>query len=375
MSLRKLWPALLPLLLLSSACDKKEPAPAAQWLPVRVQPVAPPGDDYGARYSASVTPLTQVNLSFKVNGYVDAIYQIKDSEGKLRPISRGETVTTDTVLAHINDVEYVDQVKAAEASLAAAKASLLKAQQDFKRAKNLYATESMTAPDFDSAQQQYGTAVANVDSARAQLDEARQNLAWCTMKPPLDGVVLNRNIEVGTLVAQDKVAFVVADMTSVKVVFTVPDVMLKNAALGDILSVTTQSQPGKTYSGNVTTISPVADTRTRLFEIEITIPNPQGELKDGMVAALQVPELPAHTVATVSVPVGAVVRSKSDPQAYAVYVIDNQDGKTVARLQDVQLGEVHGNRIVVNDGIDSGQEVIVNGVSTVWDGSVVRVLP
>jgi RND family efflux transporter MFP subunit len=372
--LRKLWPALLPLLLLSTACDKKEPAPAAQWLPVRVQTVTPPGDDDGSRYSASVTPLTQVNLSFKVNGYVDAIYQTKDSEGKLRPVSRGETVTTATVLAHIDDVEYADKVKAAEASLAAAKASLLKAQQDFKRAKNLYTTESMTAPDFDSAQQEYGTAVANVAGARAQLDEARQNLAWCTMKPPLDGVVLNRNIEVGTLVAQDKVAFVVADMTSVKVVFAVPDVMLKNTALGDILSVTTQSQPGKAYSGNVTTVSPVADSRTRIFEIEITIPNPQDELKDGMVAALQVPELPAHTAATVSVPIGAVVRSKSDRQAYAVYVIDTHDGNTVARLQDVQLGEVHGNRIVVNNGIDSGEQVIVGGVSTVWDGSVVRVI-
>jgi len=194
------------------------------------------------------------------------------------------------------------------------------------------------------------------------------------MRAPLNGVVLNRNIEVGTLVAPDKVAFVVADMTSVKVVFAVPDVMLKNTVLGDTLSVTTRSQPGKAYSGSVTTVSPVADSRTRVFEIEITIPNLQGELKDGMVAALQVPELPAHTAASVSVPLGAVVRSKSDPQGYAVYVIARQDDKTVARLQDVQLGEVHGNRIVVKDGIDSGEQVIVDGVSTVWDGSVVRVI-
>ena len=322
----------------------------------------------------SVRPLTQVTLNFKVNGYVDSIYQTLDSEGRLQPVSRGETVTTDTVLAHINDVEYADKVKSAEANLAAAQASLVKAKADFGRAQDLYAKKSMTAPDYDSARQEYGTAVANVEGARAQLSEARQNLAWCTMKPPMDGIILNRNIEIGTLVAPDKVAFVLADMSAVKVVFAVPDVMLTNIALGDMLSVTTQSRPGTTYSGKVTTISPVADSRTRVFEVEITIPNAAGELKDGMVAALQVPELSVHAPDTLSVPIMAVVSRKDDPQAYAVYVVDKQDGGTVARLQDVQLGEVHGDRVVVTEGVDSGDRVIVYGISTVWDGSPVRVI-
>jgi RND family efflux transporter MFP subunit len=371
---RGLLMALLCGCLLSSGCDRREVATAPQWIPVRVQVLGALSDDTGVRYSASVTPNTQLDLKFKASGYIDSIYEIKDTSGKLQPLPRGTTVSVTTELAHIKDDEYRDKVEEARASLAAAEAALVKAKQDFKRAKSLYASESMTAPDFDSAQQEYSTAVANVDGARAQLDEARQNLAYCTLVPPMEGVILNRNIELGDLVNTATVAFVLADMSAVKVVFAVPDVMLKNIKLGDTLDVTTQSQPGKMYSGTVTTISPSADTRTRVFDIEITIANPGGELKDGMVAALKVPELPAHVSTALAVPISAVLRSKKDPQGYALYVVDTQQGKSVARLQDVQLGDVHGNRIAVLGGISSGQQVIVSGVTTVWDGSTVRIV-
>ena len=368
---------LIPLLcgcLLLSACERKAPATEPQWIPVRVQILGALTDDDGVRYSASVTPKTRVDLKFKASGYIDSIYETKDASGKLQPVPRGTAVSVTTELAHIKDDEYRDKVKAAKADLAAADAALVKAKQDFKRARDLYATKSMTAPDYDSAQQEYSTAVANVDGARAQLDEARLNLAYCTLVPPMDGIILSRNIELGALVNSTTVAFVLADMSAVKVVFAVPDVMLKNITLGDTLDVTTQSQPGNVYSGKVSTVSPAADTSTRVFEIEITIPNPQGELKDGMVAALKVPELPAHVSTALAVPISAVLRSKQDPQGYALFVVETENGKTVARLQDVQLGDVHGNRIAVLGGVSSGQQVIVSGVTTAWDGGLVRIV-
>ncbi|MCP4289301.1 MAG: efflux RND transporter periplasmic adaptor subunit [Gammaproteobacteria bacterium] len=360
--------------LLLSACDRKTPATSPQWIPVRVQTLGALTDEDGVRYSASVTPETQLDLKFKASGYIDSIYQTRDANGKLQPVPRGTSVNVTTELAHIKDDEYRDKVKVARANLAAAEASLVKAKQDFKRAKELYASESMTAPDYDSAQQEYSTAVANVDGARAQLDEAQQVLAYCTLVPPMDGVILSRNIELGALVDPATVAFVLADMSAVKVIFAVPDVMLKNITLGDVLNVTTQSHPGTLYSGKVTTISPAADSKTRVFEIEITIPNPQGELKDGMVAALKVPELPAHVSTALAVPISAVVRSKKDPQGYALYVVESEGSKSIAHLQEVQLGDVHGNRIAVLGGVSSGQQVIVSGVTTVWDGGQVRIV-
>lgn len=373
MPIRGLLSALL-ILLLPVGCDRSPKEVAPQWIPVRVQALGALSGDDGVRYSASVTPRTQVDLKFKVNGYVDAIYQVKDAAGNLQPVPSGTFVDQTTELAHLKDTEYRDKVKSATANLAAARASLVKAQKDFRRASDLYATESMTAPDYDAAQLEYSTAVASVDAAKAALDEANLALGYCTLQPPMEGIILKRNIEIGTLVEPTTVAFVLADMSAVKVVFAVPDVMLKNITLGDSLEVTTQSQAGKSYTGKVTTISPVADSQTRVFDIEITIANSAGELKDGMVAALQVPELPAYVSTALAVPITAVVRSKQDPQGYALYVVEQQGDEQVARLKEVQLGDVHGNRIAVLGGVSSGEQVIVSGVSTVWDGARIRIL-
>jgi hypothetical protein len=90
---------LIPLLfgcLLLSACERKAPATAPQWIPVRVQILGALTDDDGVRYSASVTPKTQVDLKFKASGYIDSIYETKDASGKLQPVPRGTAVSVTT---------------------------------------------------------------------------------------------------------------------------------------------------------------------------------------------------------------------------------------------------------------------------------------
>ena len=114
--------------LLLSACDHKAPATAPKWIPVRVETLGSLLDNDGVRYSASVTPKTRVELKFRVNGYIDAIYQTKDSSGNLQPVPRGTRISKTMELAHIKDDEYRDKVKSASANVAAAEAALLKAK-------------------------------------------------------------------------------------------------------------------------------------------------------------------------------------------------------------------------------------------------------
>ena len=256
---------------------------------MRIQEVSTASGIGGIRYSANVIPRAQVDVAFKVNGYVDAIRQLRGADGRLRDLQQGDVVSGGSMLAKVRDTDYVDNVKKSQANLDKANAALEKSSNDFRRATNLQATNSITGPDYDSAKQEYETSKAAVDAALAQLNEAQTSLGYATLTAPMNGTLLQRKIEVGDLVGPGTTGFVLADVSYVKVVFGVPDVMLNRVKPGHRIQISTASVPGKLFTGTVTAVSPSADANTRVSEIEVSVPNAAGELRDGMVASLEVP--------------------------------------------------------------------------------------
>ena len=222
---------------------------------------------------------------------------------------------------------------------------------------------------------QYKEALGSVTATGGQVEEARIALQDTKLKAPTTALVLKRKVEVGDLVNAGTVGFVVANTEKVKVVFGISDLMLKHLKLGDQLAVTTEALRGREFRGLVTAISPSADPKSRVFDVEITIPNPDQNLKVGMIAAVAVATGQAPKTVTV-VPLNAVVRSKTNPEGYALFVVEGQKGGRIARLRDnIELGEVFGNKITVTRGVKVGEPVIVTGATLVADGQRVRIIP
>ncbi len=368
--------AAVVLALLAPGCSREPPAPEPSVTVKVAKPaLAAGGGPAGVRYTANVTPRAQVDLAFKVNGYIVEIRQLRGADGRMRDLQPGDEVGAGMVLAKVRDTDYVDQVKKAQANLAKARAAQEKAQQDFMRASNLYATDSITAPDYDSAKQEIETAQASVAGAKAQLDEAELNLKYVALTAPMNGVILARKIEVGSLVGPGTTAFSLADTSAVKIVFAVPDVMLGKVALGQTLEVTTESIPGRQFAGKVTQISPSADSRTRAFDVEITVPNADAALKNGMVAALGVQAPAAAAGTALSVPLTAIVRPPGKPDGYGLFVVVEEGGRQVARARTVAVAQVTGNSIVVPSGLHETDRVIVVGTLNLKDGDAVRIAP
>jgi RND family efflux transporter MFP subunit len=356
---------------LLGACDRSEPVDIVT--PVKVQAVQAVGEDSGLSYSGQVVPETSLDLAFLADGYVVDIARREGPDGKTRLVQPGDTVSAGEVLARVDDELYRDRVTTAQANLDAALAAYRKAEQDWGRATALQATQSITGPDFDSAQQEYATTQASVAGARAQLDEARSKLKDTVLTSPLSGVINRRSIEIGSLVRPGSVGFVLASTGTVKVVFGIPDIVLGEVAIGTPLDVRVGSFPDRVFPGRVSEIAPAADQRTRIFEVSISVDNPDGLLKQGMVASLNVG---AGDLATdwVSVPMNAIVRGDGDGGAFAVYTVRvNNETATVHRTP-VTTGEVVGNSVVVTSGLAEGQSIVVTGTAQVRDGQVVRVL-
>jgi RND family efflux transporter MFP subunit len=355
------------------ACrDTAQPPPTLT--PVRVQAVAPAEGASALRYAATLQPVTQVNVSFKVGGYVERILQVRGVGGAPRDVQEGDRVARDAVLAVVRQNDYKVQVSSAQSQLASAQAVLDKAQRDYARAEKLYAAQAMTRPDYDSAVESLKTAQANVAAAQEQVASARIPLGDTSLKTPLDAVVLSRKIDVGTFVQPGTVGFVVASDGPVKVVFSVPDDVMRTLRIGQELPVVFSSDVADPVrKGPITSISPAADTQTRVFQIEVTLPNPRGDLQLGMIGTVEVGDKrpPSNHPA---VPLSAVVRVAPGSKDYAVFVVEGADGKEIARLRQVALGGVIGNRIIVESGLRPGERVIVSGAQFVVDGQPVRVL-
>jgi multidrug efflux system membrane fusion protein len=419
---------ILFLLALLVACQSKQIEKPST--PVKVAAVELYTADSGARYSATIIPRTQVELAFKVDGYVDALQKVRDIDGKLRDLQEGDRIVAGAVLARVRQSDYqvkfneaesqasearsaIDASKAqyqealsgiesSKAQLAEAEAAYEKARLDFDRAQNLFASQSLTKANYDAAKAQLAEATARVaaarsqvrmiqaraDSAKSQIEviEARSRGAQAVvqqkmiplqdtaLKAPLNGLVLQKSVERGTLVSPGKTGFVVADTSSVKAVFGVADITVPEMKLGSRLSVETETMPGTEFQGQITSIFPAADPKSRAFNVEVTIPNPKYLLRPGMIVSLRVGSEDARQAQPV-VPLNAVVKSKTDPNGYAVFVVTEQGGRLIARVRDVKLGETYGNTIAVTAGVKEGERVITTGVTLVRDGDPVKVIP
>jgi len=75
------------------------------------------------------------------------------------------------------------------------------------------------------------------------------------------------------------------------------------------------------------------------------------------------------------VPMGSIVRSKNNPDGYAVYVVDDEGGKTVSRSRDVTLGGALNNAIIVTAGLHPGEKVVTSGATLVSDGETIEIVP
>ncbi|MGA7579584.1 MAG: efflux RND transporter periplasmic adaptor subunit [Desulfobaccales bacterium] len=360
--------------LLAAGCGQAEkPAPPPTPVGVRAAETYQGGGE--VRYSANIQPYAQVDLAFKSGGYLTGIFRVRGVDGKLRNVQGGDYVKRGAVLAQVRLSDYQAKLSQAAGLLASSRAALEHAELDLGRAQALYAANSMTKSDYDKAMARYGEAAGSVASNSAQVQEAGIAMEDTALKAPTASLVLKRKVEVGDLVNQGTVGFTLANTEEVKVVFGISDLMLKHLKLGDRLDVTTEALRGRVFRGQVTAISPSADPKSRVFDVEITIPNPEQELKVGMIAAVAVATGQAPANLTV-VPLTAIIRSKTNPEGYALFVVEEQKGRQVARLRDnIKLGEVYGNMIAVTRGVKIGDPVIITGATLVTNGQPVRIIP
>ena len=350
-------------------------------------------------YSAIITPNAQIDLAFRVSGYVVDVRRTKGADGRTRAVEPGAAVTTGLVLARIRAIDYqtvVDRaqgardesgagIDAAEAALAEAHAAFTQAESDFGRIATLWQQESITKPAYDASKARLDIARAKVDAAAAavaaarqraaataaQLREARIALGDTELRAPFDAIVLERRVDVGSLVSPGAAAFTIADLHLVKARFSAPDTALHLFRTGKLLPLSVDAFANERFEGQVLSVAPAADPKTRSFEITVTIDNPSLELRSGMIASIRVADDAADRH-QVRIPIDALVHDPTSGQ-YLVYAVERKDGGiTVATAVPVRPGPLAGNQVSILDGLTAGQQIVSSGANLLRNGDVVK---
>ena len=356
---------------IAGGCQREPALPAKAPIAVRLADVTLYQSTEGLRYSASLIPYAQVDVAFRTTGYITDVKQVKSADGRTRNIGTGDYVTKGTVLAKIRRQDLKNQADESGARVDAAVAQHTQAEQDFNRATALYATQSLTKPDYDQAQARFDSTLAAVNQAKAAERQAQLSLSDSELGAPLSGYILARNLDVGTLASPSSAAFTIADTGAVKATFGVPEDALNLVHLGQPLTLELQNDAAQ-YFGRVTSISPSADARSRVFAIEVTLSNRQNKLKPGMIASVELGG--KRETSQPSVPLSALIPYPGESGQFAVIVAEQQSGQWKAHVRRVTVGTTHGSSVSVT-GVHSGEKVAAIGAQLLKEGDSLSVIP
>jgi membrane fusion protein (multidrug efflux system) len=179
-------------------------------------------------------------------------------------------------------------LQAADAQVAQAKAAHDEAARDLERKKELIAKGSIPRATFDRSQAAFDQTAAALAAAQAQAALLRQQLADAVLRSPVDGIVAEKRTDVGARLGDGGVAFVVLQLSPLRLRFQVPERYLGQIERGDAVVARVDPYPNETFEGTIKTVGGVIDPRTRTMFAEAEFPNRDGRLRPGLFARVEV---------------------------------------------------------------------------------------
>ena len=336
------------LLVVLAGCSEETPPPET------VQPVLvvqPAGTDAAwRRFPGEVRAQHESNLAFQVGGRVVE-----------RLVDTGAQVTKGQVLARLDNKDWALAVNSAQAQVNAAEADFTRAQLERDRYAKLLAKSFVSQSAFDSANNAFRAAQAQLKNARSQLDLQRNQQAYTELVAPADGVIAQRDVEVGQVVAAGQPVFLLAQKGAREVVIQLPEVGIDAYQLGQPARVAVWAYPDRTWSGELRELSPAANPLTRTFKAHISVE--QGdELSLGQSAFVSLPQGP-HPL---TLPLTAV--TAENEQAYVWRI---KPDLTVERV-NVRIGAYGDDSVPVLEGLAPNDWVVRAGTQLMSQGLRVR---
>ena len=325
--------------------------------------------------TGKVNAVTTVIVGAQTSGMIKALYVDFNS-----PVKRGQ------ILAQIDPATFAAKVEQAKANLYLSQANLQKAEatlQDAKRTldrnETLFARNLIARSDLDTARTNMETSQAQVSASKAQVDQARASLrladtdlAYTTIRSPVDGMVISRTVDIGQTVAasfQTPTLFNIAqDLTKMQIETSVDEADIGRAQVGQPVEFTVDAFPSLVFHGKVSEVrnSPTTVQNVVTYTVIVRVHNPEMKLRPGMTANVSI--IIDSKQGVLRIPSAALrfrmpetVGKKDIPgsKGQQVWILEEEKPRKIS----VQAGISDGNYTeVVGGTLRSGQEVIIEAM-------------
>ncbi len=241
--------------------------------------------DIVLRVSATGTlnALTTVQVGTQVSGIIAELYADYNSV-----VKKGD------IIAKLDDTFLKAQVAEAEANLYKANVTLKETERNYKRAKELFTQGFISEAELNQAEANYESAKATVKQMEATIERAKTNLQYATIRAPIDGIVISRNVDRGQTVAaslQAPTLFTIAqDLKQMRLETSIDEADIGKIRENQIATFTVDSFPEERFMGKVSQIrlEPVTVQNVVTYTVIIDVPNPELKLRPGMTANVSI---------------------------------------------------------------------------------------
>ncbi len=284
----------------------------------------------------------------------------------------GASVKKGELLAVIAAPEIDQQLRQAEAARNQAAASRDLARSTAERWQNLREKDAVTQQDLDERLSAYKQSEADLAAADANVSRLRNLQGFNRVTAPFDGVLTRRIVDIGDLVnagngGAGQALFSVAQVDPLRLYVYVPQVYADQVKIGDAVTVSLAERAGAQFRGTIARTARAIDPATRTLQVEIRVPNPQGELLAGAYVQALLP-IKGDRAATV-VPTNVLLFRPDGPRV----AVADDDGHV--RLVPVKLGTDYGTSVEILRGLDTSDRIIINPADSIADGDVVALVP
>jgi RND family efflux transporter MFP subunit len=350
--------------LIATGCKKTPPAAAIPIPQVAVTTVVQQDVPEYSDWVGTTEGFVNANIYPQISGYI-VRQNYRD----------GDAVRTGAILFEIDPREYQAALDQANANLAQAQAQTKQNQLNLNRYTSLYKQGVVSEQEFDNQTQTTRATDAQVKAAQAAVETAKLNLGWTKVISPIDGIASIATAQVGDLVSPTSLLTTVSQLDPIKVEFPISEQQYlsvaqqinedpnKRAANGPRFQMILSDGTVYKYLGKVYDVNRQVDIQTGTIKVEATFSNPDNILRPGLYAKIRASTGIIHNA--LLVPQSAILQTQGQSQVAVV----SADDKVAMRTVD--LGQQFGGFQVIKKGVAAGEQVVIEGLQKVHDGSEV----